>query len=37
MFVSIDLYPVFDDEDFLFFGMSSKHHLNTKNVHLRWR
>lgn len=37
MLVSIGLYPVFGDEDYPFFGMSSKHHLDSKNAHLRWR
>lgn len=37
MFVTIGLYPVFGDEDYPFFGMSSKHHLDSKNAHLRWR
>lgn len=35
--MSIDLCRGFGDEDFLFFGMSSKHHLNSVNVHSRRR
>lgn len=37
LFLSIELCRTFDDEDFLIFGMNSKHHLNSKNVHYVYR
>jgi len=36
-FVSIHFYVVDLVMKIFFFGMSSKHHLNSKNIHSRWR